>query len=116
MRRERLFLRDVVEAADAIGDFVSGHTEQTFLQSELLRSAVVQKLTIIGEAAARLPSELKQRHSAIPWADIVGFRNILVHAYFGIQWDIVWRAATEEVPQLREQVSAVLLAEFGEEV
>lgn len=116
MRREQLFLRDIVEAADAIRDFVSGHTEQTFLQSELLRSAVVQKLTIIGEAAARLPSELKQRHAAIPWADIVGFRNILVHAYFGIQWDIVWRAATEEVPQLREQVSAVLLAEFGEEV
>ena len=94
MRRERLFLRDIVEAADAIRDFVSGHTEQTFLQSELLRSAAVQKLTII----------------------IVGFRNILAHAYFGIQWDIVWRAATEEVPQLREQVSAVLLAEFGEEV
>jgi uncharacterized protein with HEPN domain len=116
MRRERLFLRDIVEAADAIRDFVSGHTEQTFLQSELLRSAVVQKLTIIGEAAARLPSELKQRYAAIPWAEIAGFRNILVHAYFGIQWDIVWRAATEEVPQLREQVSAVLLAEFGEEV
>jgi uncharacterized protein with HEPN domain len=116
MRREPLLLRDIIEAADAIQGFVAGHTEQTFSQSDVLRSAVVQKLTTIGEAAARLPSDLKQRYAVVPWAEIVAFRNILVHAYFGIQWDIVWRAATEEVPELRKQAASMLLAESGEEV
>ena len=59
---------------------------------------------------------MKQRHPIVAWSDIIAFRNILVHAYFGIQWDLVWRAASEEVPALREQVAAILRAEFGEDV
>jgi uncharacterized protein with HEPN domain len=85
MRRERLFLRDIVEAADAIQQFVAGQSRQSFTTSDLRRSAVVQKLTVIGEAAARLPDELKRRHTTIPWMKISAFRNILVHAYFGVQ-------------------------------
>lgn len=115
MRRERLFLRDILEAADAVREFIAGHSERTFAQNDLVRSAVVQKLTIIGEAAAGLPAEVKQRHPMVPWSEIVAFRNILVHAYFGIQWDLVWRAASEETPALRNQVAAILRAEFGEE-
>jgi uncharacterized protein with HEPN domain len=61
-----------------------------------------------------LAAEMKHRHLGVPWADIVAFRNILVHAYFGIQWDIVWRAASEEVPVLSRQVAGILQAEFGE--
>ncbi len=80
MRRERLYLGDILEAADAIAQFVAGLTERSFLESDLVRSAVVQKLTIIGEAAAKLPVELKQRHAEVPWADVIAFRNILVHA------------------------------------
>ena len=92
-------------AAGAGADF------EAFQKSELLRSAVVQKLAIIGEAAARVSEDLKTRHPQVPWPQIVAFRNILVHAYFGIDWDVVWRAARNRCPVLREQVAGILAAE-----
>ena len=84
MRHESLYLTDIVEAADHIAEFIAGIDFRAFQQSEMLRSAVVQKLAIIGEAAARVSEELKTRHPQVPWPQIIAFRNILVHAYFGI--------------------------------
>ena len=77
-----------------------------FEKSELVRSAVVQKPTVIGEAAVRVSEELKSRHLQMPWRQIVAFRNILVHAYFGMEWDVVWRAAVNRCPVLREQIAS----------
>jgi len=108
MRHEQLYLTDILEAADSISGFLAGLSEEGFLGSDLLRSAVLHKLTVIGEAAARLPVDFVQRHPDIPWADIVGLRNIAVHAYFAVKWSIVWVAGTEEVPRLRGQVEAIL--------
>lgn len=108
MRRERLYLLDIIEAADAIREFLTGIEEADFVENDLVRSAVLQKLTLIGEAAGRLPNELCEAHPEIDWAGIVGFRNIAVHAYFAVEWPIVWVAATEETPELRRQVSEIL--------
>jgi len=94
MRREDLYLADIVEAADSIEHFLHGVEKDTFLQNDLLRSGILHKLTIIGEAAARLPDEFRNRHPEIEWADIVGFRNIAVHSYFSVDWNIVWTTAT----------------------
>jgi uncharacterized protein with HEPN domain len=71
-------------------------------------------LTVIGEAAARLPKEFTMRFPEIPWVDIISFRNIAVHEYFAVRWDIVWVAATEEVPVLKEQVGKILQDDFQE--
>src|SRR5581483_11833193 len=94
MRHEELYLTDILEATAHIADFIHEVDYQRFQDSELLRSAVVQKLSVIGEAAARLSAELKARHPEVPWPKIISFRNILVHAYFGIDWEVVWRSAT----------------------
>jgi uncharacterized protein with HEPN domain len=72
---------------------------------------VVHELTIIGEAVAQLPADLRQRHVHIPWTDIKGFRNIIVHHYFGIDWEEVWRSASVRVPVLRTQIAEVLRSE-----
>jgi uncharacterized protein with HEPN domain len=112
MRPERLYLSDIVEAIDAIDQFLGGLAEAEFLANDLVRSAVLQKLTVIGEAAARLPTEFCQRHPEIPWRDIVAFRNIAVHAYFAVEWSIVWVAATSDAPALRDQVRQILGQEF----
>lgn len=81
----------------------------------MLQSAVLQKLTIIGEAASKLASAFTARHPQVPWRDIVAFRNIAVHAYFSVEWSIVWVAATEETPTLSRQVAAVMSREFPDE-
>ncbi|HEY9721716.1 MAG TPA: HepT-like ribonuclease domain-containing protein [Oscillatoriaceae cyanobacterium] len=75
--------------------------------SELVRSAVLQKLMVIGEATARLSAELKDAHPEIPWRSIVGFRNIAVHAYFSVNWEIVWTAATVESPALAREIELI---------
>jgi len=84
VRPERLYLHDIIEAADHISTFVAGRTEQEFLGSEMLRSAVLQKPAVIGEAAARLPEKFKRSHPGIRWTPIVAFRNIAIHACFPV--------------------------------
>jgi len=113
MRREELYLTDIVEAADAIQRFLKNIEQNTFLQNELLQSAVLQKLMTIGEAASRLSKEFRDRHPEIEWEDIIGFRNIAVHAYFAVEWSIVWVAADQEAPELRHKISDILTKEYS---
>jgi len=115
MRREKLYLADIVEAADAVAVFLSGVKRERFLQDDLLRSAVLQKLSIIGEAAARLSKEFRARHADVEWRDIVAFRNIAVHAYFAVQWSMVWTTATQDVPTLRHRVAQILATEYPDD-
>lgn len=114
MKDDAVYLDDIVEAAEHINNFLVGMDREQFMQSELLRSAVVQKLTIIGEAASRLSDEFRERHLEIPWAQIVGLRNVAVHYYSGIRWEDVWIAVTIEAPTLGQQIEHILAEEFSE--
>ncbi len=114
MRRERLFLQDILAAADAIVEFTQGQSAESLIGNRLVRSAVVHQLTIIGEAVAHLPPDLRERYPQVPWADIKAFRNLIVHHYFGIDWEEVWLSATVRAPVLRSQVAEILRAEFPE--
>jgi uncharacterized protein with HEPN domain len=107
MRRDEQRLSDILTALDWITKVVSGRTEDDFVADETLCYAVAQRLTTVGEAVARLSPEIKARHSAVPWQDIVGLRNILVHEYFGIHWPLVWQTAVDHVPVLRAQIAAI---------
>ena len=115
MRREALYLRDIVEAADATARFLQGMERDSFLGDELRQSAVLHKLTVIGEAAARLPTAFREQHPVVEWRDVVGFRNIAVHAYFAVNWEIVWVTATEDVPMLRDAVARILAEECADD-
>lgn len=114
MRRDDLYLNDIVEAAEFIAAFLGKTDFDGFHKSELVRSAVVHKLVIIGEAAARISEGLVRRYPQIPWPQIVAFRNILVHAYFGIDWNEVWKAAKVDCPALSVQIVGILATEFKE--
>ena len=112
MRLERQYLIDIIEAADAIAAFLSGQDKQSFLDNDLVRSAVLHKITVIGEAAGKVTPEFRQRYSEVRWVDIVAFRNIAVHAYFSVEWSTVWVAATKETVELRNKIATILTAEF----
>ncbi len=74
--------------------------------------AVLQKLTVIGEAARGLDHDLRDRHAQVPWPRIIAFRNVAVHEYFAVEWPTVWPVAKVELPDLRERVYAVLRQGF----
>jgi uncharacterized protein with HEPN domain len=112
LRSDALYLVDLLEAVNAVAEFIRGVNRETFVGNKMARSAVLQQLTVIGEAAARLSPDFKSRHPEVEWADIVAFRNIAVHAYFTVDWTTVWVTATEDVPGLRQKVVAILAAEF----
>lgn len=112
MRPEKLYLLDILEASDAVRRFCEAVSEDEFLQDELRQSAVLQKLIVIGEAAARLPTLFQEKHTEIEWEDIIGFRNIAVHEYFAVLWQIVWATAIHDVPELRAKISKILDQEY----
>jgi uncharacterized protein with HEPN domain len=114
MRPEKLYLTDIVEACRAVESFCKDVAFDRFRDDDMRRSAVLQKLIIIGEATAHLADEFMRLHPETPWVDVIDFRNFAVHAYFSVKWEIVWETATEEVPVLCQQVEAILREEFSE--
>jgi uncharacterized protein with HEPN domain len=78
----------------------------------MLRAAVLQQLTTIGEASRSANHQLQERHPDVPWRRIADFRNVAVHEYFAIEWSLVWRLVQDRLPILRPQIMKVLETEF----
>jgi len=103
MRRPVERLRDILTAIDAIERY-RDRERANFEQDELLQAWFLLHLQIIGEAARTLPDDVRAMAPDIPWTKMIGMRNILVHGYFNIDRDIVWEAATRDVPALRKMI------------
>jgi uncharacterized protein with HEPN domain len=105
MRSDELYLADILDAIEAIERFVAGVDEPRFLSNELVQSAVLQKLSIIGEAAARLSDTTRAGLPEIPWKEIIGFRNVAVHAYFSVDWRIVFVTVSDDLPEIKQAIA-----------
>ena len=107
MRNDREWLLDILEAIEKIEKYSSqGYT--TFREDELLQVWVIHYLQVIGEASNHLSKSLMDRNTDVPWADIVGLRNILVHQYFGIDLGRVWETVELYLPSLKQRVKEIL--------
>ncbi|MFZ3148362.1 MAG: DUF86 domain-containing protein [Methanothrix sp.] len=107
MRDDKERLRDINEAIEKIEKYVSiGY--QTFAEDERTQVWIIHHLQVIGEASNHLSDELTEQNPDIPWADIVGLRNILVHQYFGIDLRQVWETAELDMPVLKAKVWEIL--------
>jgi len=114
MRHEPSFLKDILSACSKIESIIAATNEDAFLKDEVLSAAVLHHLTVIGEAISRLSTELRDRHPEVPWRQIIAVRHRIVHAYFDLDWQILWDAATGDIPELRRQIADVLTTEFSE--
>ena len=114
MLLEQLCLSDMFEAAEAVEKFCNKITYEQFEGDDMRRSAILQKLIVIGESAGLLTKEFTDRYPNVPWMDIAELKNIAVHRYFVMQWGGVWLTAVEEIPILRKQVDEVLRKEYGD--
>lgn len=93
-----LLLEDMAAAMSKIGRYISGLDRQKFLADEKTIDAVIRNLEIVGEAARSLPIEFKTTHVAIPWHQIAGLRNRIVHDYFGLDIEVIWEIVSVSIP------------------
>ena len=114
MRREVSFLKDILFAAGKVEAIVSTKSREEFFKNDESQAAVLHHLAVIGEAVNRLSPELRQRYPHVPWVQIVGLRNRIVHEYFGLDWQLLWGTAVEDIPLLRQQIASILEIEAGE--
>lgn len=108
MWRDDATLLDIVQAARRIATFIKGVDEAAFMANAEKQWAVVAQLLVIGEAVTRLSEGFTAAHPEIEWARIAGMRNRLIHGYDTIRWEVVWRTATEAVPQLLARIETLL--------
>ena len=112
MRHESSFLKDILAACEKMEAIVATTTEAAFLQDEIRPAALLHHLTVIGEAISRLSVPLRDRHPEVPWRKIIAVRHRIVHAYFDLDWQILWDASIEDIPKLHQQILAILAVEF----
>ena len=108
MKKDPLvYIDDIRDSIDAIKRYTAGLTKQDFLNSTEKQDAVYRRLSLIGEAANRLPNEFRNRYPQIPWIKIVGMRNVLIHEYDSIDLDRVWETIQKDIPELEGYIKSI---------
>jgi uncharacterized protein with HEPN domain len=107
MRDTNVRLHDIQEAINNINKYTNQGRER-FDQDELVQIWVIRHMEIIGEAARAIPQSFKQQHPEVPWGQINGMRNIVVHIYFGIDRNRIWEAVEHDLPSLKASIDALL--------
>ncbi len=98
----------MIEAAEACQSFVAKHDRAELETNLMLRFALIRAIEVFGEAASKVSLETRMSEPAIPWREIVAMRNRLIYAYFDIDHDVLWKAATEEIPPLLAALRSIL--------
>ncbi len=108
MRNPNLYLVDILEAMEAIGIFVEDMEFEDFEADDKTSSAVIRKFEIIGEATKNVPESIRQKYSTIPWREMAGMRDKLIHFYFGIKYDLVWATIKDVIPEVKPLIRKIL--------
>jgi uncharacterized protein with HEPN domain len=106
MRKDADRLNDMLEAIKSIQRHTSPG-RANFDADELVRVWCLRHLEVIGEAAARISEELRSKYPSVPWREIIGMRNTLVHGYFNVDWEQVWNAVEHDLPVLKQELLAI---------
>ena len=104
-REYKAYLKDILEAIGKIENYTKDISFDDFVAEELIQDGVVRNLEVIGEAVKNIPENIKSKKPEVEWKKIAGLRDILIHAYFGIDEDIVWDAVKNKLLELKEKTN-----------
>ncbi len=108
MKRDKAYLQHILDAISNIEKFIEGVTKEEFLDNVEKQYAVLRGLEIVGEAAKNISRELKKKYTHVPWKEVAGMRDKLVHQYFGVNLDLVWETLKTKLPELKNQILTML--------
>jgi len=103
-----IYLRDINTSIKNINEFIQGMTLDQFISDDKTSSAVIRKFEIIGEASKNIPEEIKEKYPQIPWKDIAGMRDKLIHAYSKVDLTLVWKTIHKRLPELKSFIDDFL--------
>lgn len=104
----KILLLHILESIKNVEDYLVGKTKKDFLEFELLQDAFIRRLEVIGEAVSQIPDDVRHAFPKVPWQEIAGMRNKLIHEYFIVDLDLVWEVVQKDIPQLKKQIAQVL--------
>ena len=111
MKRDYLlFVKDILDAMEAIEDFVGDMDFDDLKADDKTSSAVIRKFEVIGEAAKNIPSTITAEHPEIQWRSMAGMRDKLIHAYFGIDYTLIWATIKDEIPKIKPKLKKIISA------
>jgi uncharacterized protein with HEPN domain len=110
-REYLLFLEDILNAIEKIERYTSDLTFEGFSQNEMAADAILRNFEVIGEAAKNVPERVRRKYPFVEWKEAIGFRNVLIHDYFGIDLEAVWDTVRKNIPSLKRNLMKVLRAE-----
>ncbi len=108
MRNQNIYLHDIIEAMKKIEEFVEGLTFEEFQKDDKTSSAVIRKFEILGEATKNISDDVRKKFSEIPWKEMAGMRDKLIHSYFGIDYKLVWSTIKNSIPKVKTVLKKIL--------
>lgn len=104
----KIFVAHILESIEEIEKYSNHATRESFSKMKMMQDAIIRRIEIIGEATKNLPVPFRKKYSDIPWREMAGMRDILIHDYFGVNVSIVWRTIKKDLPKLKAQIEELL--------
>lgn len=109
MKRDtKIYLEDIVESADIIARYVKNVDLKKFSSDTGIQDKILRRLSIIGEIARILPKSFKEKNVKLPWEKISGMRNVIIHEYFGVKMERIWKVVIDDLPEFRDEIEKML--------
>ncbi len=108
IKEDAIYIEHILDALKKVIEYTSGKDEASFLKDSLVQDAVIRQFEVIGEATKRISKGFREKHTSIPWKDMAGMRDVLIHDYIDVDIFMVWKTASEDTPILIKKIQEII--------